>query len=154
MKKRVAVFGNGWSDEYLKNALEGISRCAQENNIDLYLFIEYAAMTDDVQYSLGDTNILNLPIYEDYDGFILLGNTLNNRGELGILQEKIAKAKKPAVCLEYVMEGADCICTDNYTGMKELSEHLCEVHDVRKVVFISGDEANKENQERRKALED
>lgn len=154
MKKRVAVFANGWSDEYLSNALEGITACAKQNNIDLYLFIEYAAVTDDVDSAQGDINIINLPDLTQYDGIVLMGNTLNNRGELGMLYEKISKINRPTVCLEYELDGVDCICTDNYTGMKELCEHLINFHNAKNIAFISGDEANLENKERKRALED
>ena len=34
MKKKIAVFTNGWNDDYLDFALEGIRRRAAEDNID------------------------------------------------------------------------------------------------------------------------
>ena len=88
MKKKVAVFANGWSDEYIKNALDGIERGAKEFNADLYLFVQYAAASDKDDEAQGYINILNLPNLEQFDGILLLGNTLNNRGELGILYDK------------------------------------------------------------------
>ncbi|MCQ2467659.1 MAG: GGDEF domain-containing protein [Clostridia bacterium] len=154
MKRRVAVFANGWSDEYLKNAMEGVQKCAKEKNVDILLFIEYASTTDDVDYAQGDVNILNLPDLDRFDGFILFGNTLNNRGELSILKERILKTNKPAVCLEYELDGMDCICTDNYSGMRELCEHIIGDHNARDIVFISGDEENLENIDRKRALTD
>ncbi|MCQ2465919.1 MAG: GGDEF domain-containing protein [Clostridia bacterium] len=154
MRRKVAIFANGWSDEQILNAMSSIKECANENDIELQLFVEYASISDLPEFAQGYLNILNLPNLEDYDGVFLFGNTLNNRGELDILVEKIKKANVPAVCLEYQVDGIDCFCTDNYTGMRELCEHIVNEHHVKKVAFVSGDDNNLENIERRKALED
>lgn len=153
-RKRVAVFGNGWSDEYLKTALEGIHRCAKEHGTDLYMFIEYSAMGQTNEEAQGDINIINLVDFNDYDGVILLGNTLNNFGELSIIHDRVLKSKIPAVCLEYELDGIDCICTDNYSGMRELCEHLVNEHGIRDVVYVSGDVQNLENKERLRAVKE
>lgn len=154
MKRKIAVFANGWSDEYLLIALDGIKRCATENNIDVYFFVEYSSYNRLDENVQGEVNILNLPHLEDFDGVLLMGNTLTNAGEIDILRERILKANVPAVCLEYEVDGIDCICTDNYSGMHELCEHLVEEHNVKSVLFVSGMMENVENQERLRALRD
>ena len=47
MKKKVAVFSNGWSTEYLRLVLEGMKKRAQAGNVDLYAFINYSAGAED-----------------------------------------------------------------------------------------------------------
>lgn len=154
MKRKIAIFGNGWSDEYLLNSLEGIKRGAEEFDCEIHFFIEYASC-DSLNDSLqGEINILNLPNLSDYDGVILMGNTLMNGGELNSMKGRILKAGVPTVCLEYELDGVDCICTENYSGMYELCKHMVEEHGVRRAVFVSGIKENIENEERRKALED
>ncbi|MBO4494672.1 MAG: GGDEF domain-containing protein [Clostridiales bacterium] len=154
MKRKIAVFANGWSDEYLLTALKGIRKCATENDIDVYFFVEYASANTRDENVQGEINLLNLPNLDDFDGALLMGNTLTNAGELDILREKILKADIPAVCLEYKVDGIDCICTDNYSGMRELCEHLVNEHQVKTVVFVSGLADNEENQERLRAVRD
>ena len=152
MKRKVAAFANGWSDEYLMVAIEGIQRCAKENDIDIYVFLEYASHNREDENVQGELNLLRLPNLSDYDGILLMGNTLNNAGELETLSEQIRKLDIPTVCLEYQVEGIDCICTDNYLGMRELCDHLIEEHDVKRVVWVSGLSGNAENEERYRAL--
>lgn len=152
MRKRVAVFGNGWSDEYIRRAINGIRKCALEENIEIHFFIQYASMGDDDDYVHGYLNILNLPDISTYDGVILFGNTLNTRGELKLLRDRILAANVPAVCLEYQIDGIDCICTDNYSGMREICEHLVNEHGVKKICFISGNKGNWESDERQRAV--
>jgi len=154
MKRKVAAFANAWSDEYLMTALKGIRRCAIENDVDVYCFVNYSSNNRADENVQGEVNILNLPNLKDYDGVFLMGNTLNNAGELDMLRTRILKEDLPAVCLEYEVDGIDCICTDNYSGMYELCEHVLTEHDVNRVVFLSGTKENQENKERLRALRD
>jgi len=154
MRKKVAAFANGWSDEFLMVAYEGIRKCAVENDIDVYFFVDYASGDGQDENNQGEINILNLIRMEDFDGVLLMGNTLTNAGELQILRERILKTGVPAVCLEYVVDGIDCICTENYPGMRELCEHLINDHGVKRIAFVSGMMDNEENAERLKAVRD
>ena len=67
MKRKVAAFANGWSDEYLMVAIEGIQRCARENDIDVYVFLEYASNNREDENVQGELNLLRLPTLSDYD---------------------------------------------------------------------------------------
>ena len=154
MKRKIAAFANGWSDEYLMIALKGIQKCAQDHDIDVYLFVDYSSQDNEDENVQGEINILNLPKLTDYDGVLLMGNTLNNAGELDILKNRLSKVKVPAVCLEYDLEGVDSICTENYSGMRELCDHLFDEHDYKRVVWVAGLKGNKENDERFRALSD
>lgn len=152
MKKKVAVFTNGWNDDYLEFALEGIRRRAAEDNIDIFIFLDYTSYDITEDEIKGELNILNLPDLTDFDGVLLLGNTLTTAGEISILREKILEAKVPSICLEYELEDINCIRTENVNGMKELVEHLITVHDVKDVFWISGPVDNEESQARFNAL--
>ena len=148
MKRRVAVFTNGWNDDYLDFALEGIRRRAAEDNIDVFVFLDYTSYDKNEDEIAGELNILNLPRLSDFDGVLLLGNTLNNAGENAILREKILKEKVPSICLEYELDGINCIRTENINGMKELMEHMITVHGVRDVFWIGGPSDNEESRAR------
>lgn len=145
MKKKIAVFTNGWNDDYLDFALEGIRRRAAEDNIDVFIFLDYTSYDKSEEELTAELNILNLPDLSSFDGVLLLGNTLNNAGENEILRGRILEAKVPAVCLEYELEGINCIRTENRNGMKELVEHMITVHGVKDVFWISGPEDNEDN---------
>ena len=148
MKKKVAVFTNGWNDDYLDFALEGIRKRASEDNIDVFIFLEYTSYDKSEDEQTGELNILNLPDLACFDGVLLLGNTLNNAGENTILRKKILEAKVPSICLEYELDGINCIRTDNVNGMKELMEHMITVHNVKDVFWISGPDDNDDSNAR------
>lgn len=152
MKRKVAVFTNGWNDEYLEFALEGIRRRAAEDNIDVFIFLDYTSYDKTKAELNGELNILNLPQLKDFDGVLLLGNTLNNAAENVILREKLLKVPVPSICLEYELDGINCIRTENVTGMKELMEHMITVHGVKNIFWVGGPRDNADNNERYQAV--
>lgn len=145
MKKKVAVFTNGWNDEYLDFALEGIKNRAEKDDIDLFVFLDYTSYDKTEADIKGELNILNLPKLKNFDGVLLLGNTLNTAGENIILREKILEEKIPSLCLEYSLENINCIRTENINGMRELVEHMITVHNVKDVFWIGGPSDNEES---------
>ena len=154
MKKKIAVFTNGWSEDYLDFAIEGIRKRAVEDNIDVFIFMDYTSYDKTKEDIIGELNILNLPKLSNFDGVLLLGNTLNNAGENAILREKILEAKVPSLCLEYSMEGINCIRTENVTGMKELVEHMITVHGAKDIFWVSGPIDNEDSIERYQVVKD
>ncbi len=152
MKKKIAVFTNGWNDDYLDFALEGIRRRANEDNIDVFVYLDYTSYDKTEDETTGEINILNLPKIEAFDGVLLLGNTLNTAGENLILRERILQTKVPSICLEYELDGINCIRTENVNGMKELMEHMITVHDVKDIFWVSGPLDNAESNERYQAV--
>lgn len=109
MKRKIAVFGNGWSNEYLRMVMGGIRRCAVENNVDVFLFVDYSSEegADDFFIETGEVNIFKLPRLADFDGVLLLANTFHLEREFRYLQEQIGASRVPAVSLEYELEGTD-----------------------------------------------
>ncbi len=152
MKKKIAVFTNGWNDDYLDFALEGIRRRASEDNIDVFIYLDYTSYDKTEEGITGEINILNLPKIEAFDGILLLGNTLNTAGENLILRERILQTKVPSICLEYELDDINCIRTENVNGMKELMEHMITVHDVKDIFWVSGPHDNAESNERYQAV--
>ena len=154
LKRKIAVFTNGWNDDYLEFALEGIRARACEDNADLFIFMDYTSYDKTAADITGELNILELPDLTKFDGALLLGNTLTNAGEIDILREKILEAKIPAICLEYSLDGIHCLRTENYNGMCELMEHMITEHGVKDVFWISGPADNADSLERYQAIMD
>ena len=154
MKRKIAVCGNGWSNEYLEIAMSGIRKCAEESNTDVFFLFNFSSEDTEPFKQEGDTNIYKLLEYGDFDGVILLANTFHLKMEFDYLRKVIKEKNLPAVSLEYQLPDIDFWGSDNYTGMYELCTHLVESHGVRDVAFISGPKNNSESDIRRMALED
>ena len=59
MKKKIAVFTNGWNDDYLDFALEGIRKRAAVDNVDVFIFLDYTSYDKTEAEIVGELNILN-----------------------------------------------------------------------------------------------
>lgn len=153
MKKRIAVFANGWSNEYLELVLEGVKNRAAEDNIDLFVFLNYSSGSESDPGNVGESMIFNLPDISDFDGVLLMGNTINMPYEREQLREQILKYKIPAISLEYEMEGIPYIGTDTYQGIYKLMLHVLETHHAHNFIFMSGPKNNQESENRKKAVE-
>lgn len=148
------MLGNAWSIEYLKVVMKGIRKCAEENNTDIFLFVNYSTNGEREEVNIGDANILHLLDYADFDGIILLANTFHLKEEYDYIIEKLKNINVPAVSLEYEIPGAKFYGSDNDSGMYELCKHILEEHGVKNVMYISGPEDNEENIARRRSLEE
>ena len=154
MKNKLAVFANGWSNEYLELVLEGAKNRAAEDNIDLFVFLNYSSGSESDPGNVGESMIFSLPNIADFDAVLLMGNTINMAYERKELREKILKYKIPAISLEYPMQDIPYIGTDTYQGIYNLMLHVLEVHHAHDFIFVSGPRSNQESESRKKAVED
>lgn len=157
MKKRIAVFANGWSDEYVQKILGGIRNAAKISGADVYVFTLYsssAKLEPLEEDNIGEENIFQLPDLKQFDGVIAMTNTCASDYEIQMVQNKVHEAGIPGVSLEWPLEGLDFFGADNYTGMYEVAEHLITVHHLKKIMFISGPEDNDESNTRLQAVKD
>ena len=138
MKKKIAVCANGWNDDSLFAALEGIKEYAQKEDFDIFVYISFASYSEQKALMQGELNIYKLMHPEDYDGVIVLSTAINSV-ETAISLCKDAREKNvPVVSVGMEIEGAHSVCVSNDEGMRELVEHLIDAHDVKRVFFIGG----------------
>ncbi len=153
-KKKIAVLVNGWSAEFLEQILEGIRREAAKESVDIFVFTSYIFWGEPGPQSMCQLNVFHLPDPKDFDGAIMLNNTFNIPAETERVCALFQRSGIPMISTEVPVDDMPFIGTDNYGGMRDLTEHLVTEHNVKKVVYISGIEGNKECAVRRKAVED
>ena len=140
MKKKLAVYANGWSLDALTQAMTGIREYAAKEDFDVFTFLSYASYSDYYTLSQGELNIYNLSHMEDYDGAIVFSNMLNSNETAVSLCMKAKEKGIPVVSIGMELEGIPSICIRNEEGMQDLVKHLIEVHGVKKVLFMGGTE--------------
>ena len=154
MKRKIAIFVNGWSNEYLELVLEGIRRRAGKERVDLFVFVNFSSGPETKLDNLGEKSIFTLPDLKRFDGVILAANTFNLVSERAYLTEMILRTGVPAVSLEYELTGIPYLGTDNYKGIYALTEHVIQEHKARDFLFVSGPRDNSESQIRLQAMKD
>ena len=138
MRKKIAVFVNGYGMEALNATLKGIRQSESFSNYDFFIFVSYASYDTQENYNRGELNIYSLPKLKDFDGAIVYTNALNSV-ETGIEIVKAAvRANIPVISIGIEVEGSVCIDIDNITGMREIAEHLIEKHGVKRAAIIGG----------------
>ena len=145
MRKKIAVFANGYGIDTLKPMLRGFRAVDADNGYDFFVFISYASYDEYEDFNKGELNIYKLPDLSWFDGAIVSTNSLNSV-ETGIeMVETALKANIPVVSIGIEVEGAINVNIDNVTGIKELSEHLINDHHVGRAVLIGGYEQHPES---------
>ena len=138
LKKKIAVFANGFGLEPLNALIKGFTDADVNNEYDFFVFISYASYDSSEESNLGELNIYRLPDLKDYDAAIVMTNALNSV-ETGIATVKrCVEAELPVFSVGIDVEGAVNINIDNVTGIKELTNHLIEEHNVKRAVVIGG----------------
>ncbi len=152
--RKIALFVNGWTTEYASLIINGMRRQAAADGVDIFVFTSYILWGERPDGKDPRLNLFRMFDPADFDGAVLLSNTFNAPDESQTILERIKDSGIPVICTEVKLPGCAFVGTSNYKGMYELGRHLVEVHHVRDVVYVRGNEGNEECAVRRKALED
>lgn len=154
MKKRIAVFTNGFSNEFLESVLTGLHQRAKADGVDIYVFITFCASNDYEMQNKCQLNIFHLPDPNEFDGALMFTNTFNIPDEQERVCARFQRAGVPMLSLEVDVPGMSCIKSENYQGVRELALHMIEHHNAKKFIYVNGIEGNVENNIRRQVLLD
>ena len=154
MNKRIAVFTNGFSNEFIEKIVTGLQKKAAEDGVDVFVFVTYCSANENELQNKCQLNIFHLPDPATFDGAIMLTNTYNFPDEQERVCARFQRAGVPMLSLEVEVPNMSCIKTENYNGVKGLATHLIEHHNAKKIIFVNGIEGNIENSIRRQALID
>lgn len=154
MKKKIAIFANGWGNEYLHEITNGVLSVSEKENTDVFTFVDFSIHSNSIGTNDSEINIFRLPDLKKFDGAILLTNSFNDAKEIEYLQEEVKRTGVPAVSLEYKLDGITSIHTDNYSGMYELAEHMLTKHEAKEILLIGGPKEHQESNDRIRAVVD
>ena len=138
MKKKIAVYANGWSSEALSQAITGIKKYAAQEDFDVFVFLCFANVSVHKTLMQGELNVYKLCDAGDYDGIISFSNMMNSDETAVSLCREAKKRGVPIVSIGMDVEGVPTLFVDGSTGMRDLVTHLVEKHEVRNVVYVGG----------------
>lgn len=149
---KIAIIVAGIDQAYQSSILKGIQSTAFECSFDFFVFASFSGTMDNASHDIGELNIFNLPDFSDFDGAILLTNTIDYQYVVRDILERIKSAGIPAVCMDNNAEGMYHIGIDNKSAMRAVTEHFIKVHGFRKFNYISGPRNNSESIDRLEAF--
>ncbi|MCR4989807.1 MAG: diguanylate cyclase [Lachnospiraceae bacterium] len=148
MKKKIAVFAAGWGSEILDQLMKGIYRGFEDVDADIYLFLGFPLLTDELTSIDGEINIFSLPHLEDFDGAIIFGNSIDFGDSFEKINRSCSEAKVPTVSCGRVPKYGHFISPNNKDGMKKLCDHLINDHGVNSVIYFAGSQNNPDSNTR------
>lgn len=154
VKKKVAVFLNGWNNENTYRFFTGLKENTPEGTIDYYAFVSHAIYSSTETELKSMCTIFDLPDLRHFDAAILFNPGLNFTDVINQLIVKLERSGIPVISIGLRHPGFYYVGINNYTGMRQLIDHLIEVHDVRDITFIAGSRENEDSNDRLQAVRD
>ena len=148
MKRKIAVLANGWNYQSISNALTGIRSVTDKLNIDVFLFLSFAAYAQSNSRNAGENAIFSLTDYSEFDGVIIFSEMLNSTEIPNNIAKQLISNKIPAVSVGLPVEGVDFVGIDNFKGMYEMVDHLVKEHHIKNPVFLAGAKEHPDSNER------
>lgn len=149
---KIALIVEGIDQSYQSKILSGITSAAKEFSLDISAFVSSSASLDNEKHDTGEFNIFNLPDFNNFDGAILLINTLAHTSVIKDILERIKSAGIPAVSIDSDIPYLYYIGIDNKTAMRNITEHLINTHGFSDFRYISGPADNPESADRLSAF--
>ena len=139
-RKRIALFVGQADEWYQSTIISGFLERAFEHDLDACIFSMYRKYQDTAERELGESNIFSLMRPEDYDGAVILEDSIQTAGAAKRLEERLHEqfGDKPVLVVEQDSPYFPYIFTDGYSAMVELVDHLIEVHGYTDIAFLAG----------------
>lgn len=140
--KKIALISDGWRRLITYAWVDGIMRRIRElgEDITLYQYNCYGNWSRDALNNAGEYNIYNLPDFTTFDGIILDGSNIVDQKQRRNVVKLLKQSGVPVLSLDWYVEGFYYVGADNRKPIRELIEHLYEVHGCRSFAFAGGPE--------------
>lgn len=149
---KIAVLVGGLRFDSQRRIMNGILEKAVADDTNVYVFSCDAWTYSTSAYKQGESAVLSLPNFRDYDGIILHGDSIYNKSIINKVVHRIRQVKVPCISLNIRYKDMLYIGMENANGTYEIVKHLIQVHHARKLAFISGPKGNSDAEGRLKSF--
>lgn len=140
MHKKIGVIICEAYGTYQTKVLDGINNRAHSLGYDVLVFTTFVKLCFHENYEYGEKNIFHLINFDQLDGVIVAGDTLQVRNLKETLFPRLKEeCKCPVIFVDYDNTlGYDNITTNDTIAFEEIVDHLIDVHHYRNILFYSG----------------
>lgn len=141
--KTLALMMSGVSGIFQRELSQYFQQYAKKKGYNLAVFSCFIGYETNKEYLDGESNIINLPPYEKFDGVVVVPDTFKS-GELreSVLKNITERCTCPIVSIRSNIDGFYCVNTNNDTAMEGIIKHFIEDHHMKKIAFLSGTEGH------------
>ena len=154
-RKRIALFVGQADESYQSRFITGFLNNAFASGYDVCVFSMYRKYQDTLEREQGDSNIFSLMNPDQFNGAVILKDSIQTENAAEKLELHLKEIfKKPIVIIEKESDLFPSICTDCYSAIFELINHLIKVHGCKDIAFLSGKKWHKHSKERLQGYRD
>ena len=149
--KRIGVIIPSITDGLQIELLDGIFKTASAANFDV---IVLTTATNGLEFHIqneimeGEESIYCLIERAELDGILLASQYFVKESVREIISKIIKKAAIPCIDLGGTALGFETVHTHQDDAICEITDHIIEKHDCRKLIFLAGPEGNPESEQR------
>ena len=137
MATQIAVILGAINLDNQKKILEGMELGAREFDCNLFVFTNYVGTRETEESIIAANQVLKLPDFNEFDGVVLVPNTVHNPGVLEKIIKDLGTLAKPIVSIDRPIDGMSCVAIDSYQAQYEMVEHIL-YHGYTRVAYVSG----------------
>jgi DNA-binding LacI/PurR family transcriptional regulator/signal transduction histidine kinase len=154
-RKTIGVFASQVGREWGAEFIAGITKAAEENNINLVHFIggKLTPLRDSNQ-AKPSYGLYDLAKPDQFDGLLLTADVAYNTSTEERKAFSDLYSGLPIVTQSVEMENASMFIPDNREGMRAAVRHLIETHGYKRIAFIRGIQGQIDAEQRFQAYQD
>ncbi len=152
-RKRLALFVGQADEDLQKRFITGFTRQAFRINQDVCVFSMYKKYQDTAERDKGESNIFTLANPDFFDGIVILKDTIQTPNVAEELEKKLNKTYDgPVLVVDLESKYFESVFIDSFTPVKELTDHLIEVHGLKDIAYLTGKRKHRHTIERLNAF--
>lgn len=135
--KQIAIILGAINLDNQKRLLAGMEMAAKEFDCNLFVFTNYVGTKETEESILAATQILKLPEFNQFDGAILVPNTIHNPVALERVIKELNIAGIPLVSIDRKLDGMSYVGINSYDAEYEMVEHFL-YHGYTNIIYVTG----------------
>lgn len=143
MRKRIAVLLAQLEENTQKRFMDAFIKEAYSHDYDVCIFSMFQKYQETELRNIGDSNIFNLLILQNFDGIVVMIDTLLTPGLESKLSQRLKESfNGPVIMVDRETKDFDHVLIDHYSPMLKLVNHMIEVHGFNDIAFLGGKEGH------------
>lgn len=151
MRKRIAVFICAISFSNQRKILEGILDEAGKADMDVFVFTCHVNPSVNYMKMDGAFSVMTMPDLANFDGAIIVKNTIQSKRVADELEERIKRSGIPSVSIDEKLEGMHMVGINDFQAQKTIMEELIVGQRCKRISYVTGIVDNHEGAERLRA---
>ena len=152
MRRKILVFTSTWNQHVFAEIMEGVTEYLGPES-EIHIFNAYDESIENTFYQK-EREIFELPCVDDYDGVMLVMNSVGAVRWKGRELDLCKASGKPVVSVDQHFDGIPFCGLDNYQSMYSLTAHLIVKHGCSVINYVGGMQDHEEDIMRVKAVKD